>query len=373
MKLFDVYPLFDIEPVKAEGSKVWDKNGVEYLDLYGGHAVISIGHSHPHYVKKISEQLQKIGFYSNSVQIKLQQELADKLGELSGCNDYQLFLCNSGAEANENALKLASFHTGKKKVISFSKGFHGRTSLAVAATDNANIWAPVNLTDNIVILPFNDEQALKEAMSDDVCAVIVEGIQGLGGVEIPTESFLKEIQTLCKQHNALMILDEVQSGYGRSGKFFGYQYTDVKPDIISVAKGMGNGFPIGGILVAPHIKPKHGMLGTTFGGSHLACSAAIAVLDVIKEENLLDNSAKMGQYLMDAVKDIKGVKEVRGLGLMVGIELDGPCAEVRGKIIKEHKIFTGSSSNKNVLRILPALNVTKEDIDKFVSAFKNAI
>jgi acetylornithine aminotransferase len=370
MKLFDVYPLFDIEPAKALGSKLWDKDGVEYLDLYGGHAVISIGHSHPHYVKKITEQINNIGFYSNSVQIKAQHELADKLGEMSGCDDYQLFLCSSGAEANENALKLASFHNGKKKIISFTKGFHGRTSLAVAATDNKNIWAPVNLTDNIEILPFNDEAALEAAMNEEVCAVIVEGIQGLGGVEIPTESFLKKIKALCEKNNALLILDEVQSGYGRSGKFFAFQYTDVKPDIISVAKGMGNGFPIGGILVSPDIKAKHGMLGTTFGGSYLACAAGIAVLDVMKSENLLENSTKMGDYLMDAVKDIEGVKEVRGLGLMVGIELEGPCAEVRGKIIKEHKIFTGSSSNKNVLRILPALNVTKDEIDQFVTAFK---
>lgn len=373
MKLFDVYPLFDIEPVKAEGAKLWDKNGVEYLDLYGGHAVISIGHSHPHYVKKITEQLNNIGFYSNSVQIKLQQELADKLGKLSGYDDYELFLCSSGAEANENALKLASFHANKKKIISFSKGFHGRTSLAVAATDNASIWAPVNKTDNVQILPFNDEAALEAAMTDEVCAVIVEGIQGVGGVYIPTDSFLKKIKMLCEKHGALMIADEVQSGYGRSGKFFAHQYSGVKPDIISIAKGMGNGFPVGGILIKPEIKAKHGMLGTTFGGSYLACAAAIAVLDVMESEKVLENTVQMGNYLMDAVKDIEGVKEVRGLGLMIGIELNEPCAPIRGKILKEHKIFTGSSSNKNTLRVLPALNVKKEDLDKFIVALKSAL
>lgn len=373
MKLFDVYPLFDIEPVKALGSKLWDKDGVEYLDLYGGHAVISIGHSHPHYVTKLSEQLNNIGFYSNSVQIKAQQELADKLGALSGYSDYELFLCSSGAEANENALKLASFHTNKKKIISFSQGFHGRTSLAVAATDNANIWAPVNLTDNTVILPFNDEEALENAMDDEVCAVIVEGIQGIGGVYIPTESFLKKIKTLCEKYNSVMIADEVQSGYGRSGKFFAHQYANVKPDIISIAKGMGNGFPVGGILINPSIKAKHGMLGTTFGGSYLACAASIAVLDVMKDENLLEHSQKMGEYLINAIKDLPGIKEVRGLGLMVGIELHEPCGPLRTKLIKEHKIFTGSASNKNTLRILPALNVKKEDIDKFINVFKSTL
>lgn len=373
MKLFDVYPLFDIEPVKAQGSTIWDKNGVEYLDLYGGHAVISIGHTHPHYVKKITEQLNNIAFYSNSVKIKMQEELAQKLGELSGYTDYQLFLCNSGAEANENALKLASFHNGRKKIISFSKAFHGRTSLAVAATDDAKIWAPVNLTPNIEILPFNDEQALEKAMDGDVCAVIIEGIQGVGGVQIPTNSFLKKIKSLCEKHGALMILDEVQSGYGRSGKFFAHQYAGVKPDIISVAKGMGNGFPVAGILIAPHLKPKHGMLGTTFGGAYLACAAAIAVLDVIKSENLISNSETIGNYLMNELKAIKGVREVRGLGLMIGVELEVPCADIRNQLLSEHKMFTGSSSDKNTLRILPALNIKKEDIDKFIVAFKSVL
>jgi acetylornithine aminotransferase len=371
MKLFDVYPLFDIEPVKAEGSTIWDKNGVKYLDLYGGHAVISIGHSHPHYVKKLTEQLNAIAFYSNSVKIKMQEELADKLGELSGYTDYQLFLCNSGAEANENALKLASFHTGKKKIISFSKAFHGRTSLAVAATDDAKIWAPVNMTDNIVFLPFNDEAAFEKAMNDEVCAVIIEGIQGVGGVHIPTTAFLKKIKSLCEKFGALLIIDEVQSGYGRSGKFFAHQYSDVKPDIITVAKG--NGFPVAAVLIQPNIPGKHGMLGTTFGGNYLACAAAIAVLDVIRDENLLLHSETMGNYLMLELKSIKGVKEVRGLGLMIGVELEDACAPIRNKLLSEHKMFTGSSSDKNTLRILPALNVKKEDIDSFLAAFKSVL
>ena len=373
MKLFDVYPLFDIEPVKAEGSTLWDKDGVKYLDLYGGHAVISIGHTHPHYVKKLTEQLNAIAFYSNSVKIKMQEELADKLGKLSGYTDYQLFLCNSGAEANENALKLASFHNGRKKIISFSKSFHGRTSLAVAATDDAKIWAPVNLTPNIEILPFNDETALEKAMNEEVSAVIIEGIQGVGGVQIPTPSFLKKIKSLCEKVGALLILDEVQSGYGRSGKFFAHQYADVKPDIITVAKGMGNGFPVGAVLIQPNIPAKHGMLGTTFGGNYLACAAAIAVLDVIKDENLVAQSEKMGNYIMNELEGIKGVKEVRGLGLMIGVELEDSCAPVRNQLLSEYKMFTGSSSDKNTLRILPALNVKKEDIDSFLSAFKNVL
>jgi acetylornithine/N-succinyldiaminopimelate aminotransferase len=373
MKLFDVYPLFDIEPVKAQGSYIWDKNGVKYLDLYGGHAVISIGHTHPYYVQKLTEQLNAIGFYSNSVKIKMQEELADKLGALSGYTDYQLFLCNSGAEANENALKLASFHNGKKKVIAFSKSFHGRTSLAVAATDDAKIVAPINMTENIQFLPFNDEVTLEKAMNDDVCAVIIEGMQGVGGVQIPTNSFLKKIKSLCQKHKALFILDEVQSGYGRSGKFFAHQYSGVKPDIITTAKGMGNGFPVAGVLISPDIQPKHSMLGTTFGGNYLACAAAIAVLDVIKKENLIENSLQMGNYLMEQVKGIEGVKEVRGLGLMVGIELDIPCAAIRTELLNEHKMFTGSSSDKNTLRILPALNVSKKEIDLFLGAFKNVM
>jgi len=370
MKLFDVYPLFDIEPVKANGSFIWNKNNVKYLDLYGGHAVISIGHSHPHYVEMLTKQLSEIGFYSNSVKIGLQEELAEKLGRISGYPDYQLFLCNSGAEANENAMKLASFHTGKKKIISFSKSFHGRTSLAVAATDDSKIVAPINETDNILFLPFNDEQAFVEAMNDEVAAVIVEGIQGFGGVNIPSASFLKTIKQLCEKFAALLILDEVQSGYGRSGKFFAHQHANIKPDLISVAKGMGNGFPVAGILIHPAIQAKHGMLGTTFGGNYLACAAAIAVLDVIENENLMLNSKSQGDYLKDALQDIDGVKEVRGLGLMIGIELEFPCVAIRNELLQEHKIFTGSSSDKNTLRILPALNITKEDLDQFIKAFK---
>lgn len=373
MKLFDVYPLFDIEPVKAQGSYIWDKNGTKYLDLYGGHAVISIGHTHPYYVQKLTEQLNQIGFYSNSVKIKLQEELAEKLGTLSGYADYQLFLCNSGAEANENALKLASFHNGKKKVIAFSKSFHGRTSLAVAATDDTKIVAPINVTENIQFLPFNDEAAFEKAMNDDICAVIIEGMQGVGGVQVPTTKFLQKIKSLCEKHNALFILDEIQSGYGRSGKFFSHQHSNVKPDIITTAKGMGNGFPVAGVLIGPDIKPKHSMLGTTFGGNYLACAAAIAVLDVIKKENLIENSLQMGNYLTEQVKNIEGVKEVRGYGLMVGIELDIPCAAIRNELLNEHKIFTGSSSDKNTLRILPALNITKKEIDMFLAAFKNVM
>jgi len=370
MKLFDVYPLFDIEPVKAKGSYVWDKNNVKYLDLYGGHAVISIGHSHPHYVEMLTKQLSEIGFYSNSVKIGLQEELAEKLGRISGYPDYQLFLCNSGAEANENAMKLASFHTGKKKIISFSKSFHGRTSLAVAATDDSKIVAPINETDNILFLPFNDEQSFVNAMNDEVAAVIVEGIQGFGGVNIPSASFLKTIKQLCEKFAALLILDEVQSGYGRSGKFFAHQHANIKPDLISVAKGMGNGFPVAGILIHPAIQAKHGMLGTTFGGNYLACAAAIAVLDVIENENLMLNSKSQGDYLKDALQDIDEVKEVRGLGLMIGIELEFACAAIRNELLQEHKIFTGSSSDKNTLRILPALNITKENLDQFIKAFK---
>lgn len=373
MKNFDVYPLFDIEPVKAEGSYLWDKEGTKYLDLYGGHAVISVGHTHPYYVNKITEQLNRISFYSNSVLIPLQAELAYKLGELSGYIDYNLFLANSGAEANENALKLASFHTNRKKVISFSKSFHGRTSLAVAATDGASMQAPVNKTDNIIMLPFNDEVALEKAFNDEISAVIVEGIQGVGGVQIPSNSFLKKIVSLCEKYNSILILDEVQSGYGRSGKFFAHQYSDVRPDIITTAKGMGNGFPIAGVLIHPKFKAVHGMLGTTFGGNHLACAAGIAVLDIIKNENLIDNAKRMGDYLMDNIKNIGGVREVRGFGLMIGVELEIPCGEIRNTLLKEHKIFTGSSSDKNTIRILPALNIGKEEADLFLNAFKSVL
>lgn len=373
MKTFDVYPLFDIEPVRAEGSYVWDKNNTKYLDLYGGHAVISIGHTHPHYIEKLIGQLNKMAFYSNSVKIPLQEELADKLGALSGYSAYGLFLCNSGAEANENALKLASFHNKRKKIIAFSKSFHGRTSLAVAATDDAKIIAPINETSNIVFLPLNDEAALTHHLTDEVCAVIVEGIQGVGGVHVANASFLQLMRTLCDQTGAIMILDEVQSGYGRSGYFFAHQHAGVQPDLITVAKGMGNGFPVGGVLIAPKFEAKHGMLGTTFGGNYLACAAAIAVLDVIASEQLITHASQIGMYLINELKTIPQVKEVRGMGLMIGIELNEPCAAIRNKLLHEHQIFTGASSDKNTLRILPALNLHKRDADTFLAAFKQVI
>lgn len=373
MNLFDVYPLFDITPVRGEGCYLYDEKGTRYLDLYGGHAVISIGHSHPLYVKAISEQLHKLGFYSNSVKIPQQNVLAEKLGELSGYNDYSLFLCNSGAEANENALKLASFQNGRKKILAFQKSFHGRTSLAVAATNDTSIQARVNENSDIVFLPWNDEAALRNAFNDDICAVIIEGIQGVGGVNIPNASFLKLLRTLCDKHGASLILDEVQSGYGRSGYFFAHQYAGIKADIISVAKGMGNGFPIGGILISPAYKAKHGLLGTTFGGNYLACAAGIAVLDVIKNENLIENAKELGDYLVEQLQSISGIKEIRGMGLMVGIELNQPCAAVRNELLNKHEIFTGTSSNKNTLRILPPLVVTKAEIDQFLEAFHSSL
>lgn len=367
MKLFDVYPLLDVEPVKASGCWIWDKKGNKYLDLYGGHAVISIGHTHPHYVKAIEEQMHKIGFYSNSVRIPQQEELATKLGELSGYPDYRLFLCNSGAEANENALKLASFHNGRKKIIAFSKAFHGRTSLAVAATDNPSIVAPVNETGNIQFLPFNDESALETAMNDSVSSVIIEGMQGVGGVQVPSDSFLQKARALCDQFGAVLILDEVQSGYGRSGKFFSHQFSGIKPDLITVAKGMGNGFPIGGVLISPVFKEKHHMLGTTFGGNHLACAAAIAVLDVIKNEKLMINARAIGDYMMGVLKKITGIRELRGRGLMIGIELEMPYEAIRNELIFTHRIFTGTSG-KNTIRILPPLTLSKDEADIFLHA-----
>ena len=370
MKLFDVYPLFNITPVKAEGCHVWDSEGKEYLDLYGGHAVISIGHSHPYYTSKISEQLSKIGFYSNSVQNPLQVELAGKLGKISGCEDYQLFLCNSGAEANENAIKLASFVTGKKKIISYSKGFHGRTSAAVSITDNPKIIAPVNETENAIILPFNDLEATKKALSmGNVAAVIVEGIQGIGGIHIPEKSFLIELQNLTKQYNALLILDEIQSGYGRSGRFFAFQYANIQPDIITTAKGMGNGFPIGGVLIAPEIKPWHGMLGTTFGGNHLACAAGIAVLDIIQNENLVENAEKVGQFIKEKLAELEGNFEIRGEGLMIGLEFAFPIKEIRQKLLFDYGIFTGVSG-QNIIRLLPPLSLTIQQAEEFLAAFE---
>ncbi len=373
MNLFDVYPLFDITLVKAEGSYIWDDKGTKYLDLYGGHAVISIGHKHPHYVQMLTEQLNNIAFYSNAVKMPLQTVLAEKLGKLSGYEDYSLFLCNSGAEANENALKLASFHNGRKKIIAFSKSFHGRTSLAVAATDDASIVSPVNQTENITFLPFNDIEAASQHITDEVCAVIIEGIQGVGGVQIPTTQFLQHLSALCEKTGAILILDEVQSGYGRSGKFFAHQHADIKPHLITVAKGMGNGFPVGGVLIHPMFKAKYSMLGTTFGGNYLACAAAIAVLDVIEQENLVEKAAEMGEYIVNALKSHNAIKEIRSLGLMIGIELYTTCAPVRSELLFTHHIFTGSSSDKNTLRILPALNLAKSDADIFIDAFHQVL
>ncbi len=374
MKLFDVYSLFDLTPDHAKGCYLWDVKGEKYLDLYGGHAVISIGHSHPHYIKTITDQLQKIGFYSNSVHIAGQQKVADLLGELSGYPDYQLFLVNSGAEANENAIKLASFYNGKKKVLSFSRAFHGRTSVAVAATDNQKIVAPVNETENVVFVDFNDEEGVEKAFAEhDFSSVIVEGIQGVGGVQMPTNSFLKTIQKLCREHDTVFIADEVQSGYGRTGKFFAHQWAGVKPDIISMAKGMGNGFPVGGILISPKIKPQKGMLGTTFGGNYLACSAAQAVLEVMTKEELMQNAVEMGSYLMERLKEVHQIKEIRARGLMIGIELEKPCAEIRLKLIQKHHILTGNASQPNTLRILPSLTVEKPEIDALITALKEEL
>ncbi len=370
MKLFNVYPLFDIEPVRAQSCYVYDKNDTEYLDLYGGHAVISIGHSHPHYVGKIAEQLAKIGFYSNSVQNHLQQELAQKLGEQSAYEDFDLFLCNSGAEANENALKLSSFHTRRKRVISFKKSFHGRTSAAVAITDNPNIIAPINASLDTCILPLNDAQAFKhEINKSDVCAVIMEGIQGVGGIHTPHDSFLKLVRECCTETGTMLIMDEIQSGYGRSGKFFAHQHTDIVPDLITLAKGMGNGFPIGGVMIAPFFEAQYGMLGTTFGGNHLACAAAIAVLDVMKDERLTENAAEMGDYMMNALKQMPQIKEVRGKGLMIGIEFEHPIKELRQKLLFEEKIFTGVSGT-HIVRLLPPLCLNKAEADVFLSALE---
>jgi len=370
MKLFDVYPINDINIVKAKGAKVWDDKEQEYLDMYGGHAVISIGHTHPHYVKRITDQLNKIAFYSNSIRIRLQQQLAEKLGTVSGKEDYQLFLCNSGAEANENALKLASFHTGRKKIIAFSKSFHGRTSLAVAATDNPSIVAPVNETDNVVFLPFNDEVTLENyfvAHGTDVAAVIIEGIQGVGGIVEATPLFLQTIRTVCNEYGAVFIADSVQCGYGRTGKFFSHDYAGVNADVYSMAKGMGNGFPIGGILVAPHIKPKYGMLGTTFGGNHLACAAALAVLEVIEAEDLLQNAEKVGQHLMNELKQLPLIKNVRGKGLMIGFDVPEEYKDLRKNLLFRQHIFTGEAK-PNVVRLLPSLALTIEEADRFLTA-----
>lgn len=370
MKLFDVYKLWPIEPVKAKGLKIWDKDGVEYTDLYGGHAVISIGHCHETYVDMLQEQLNKLGFYSNAVQNSLQRELASTLGRVSGYEDFTLFLCNSGAEANENALKLASFHTGKRRFIAMEKAFHGRTFGAVAATDNPKIRAPFNLTDHITFVQMNDITAVDKCLSTgEYAGVIIEGIQGVAGIYEPDAQFLQEVSSLCKKHTALLILDEVQSGYGRTGKFFAHQHAGVVPDIITTAKGMGNGFPIGGVLVAPHIKPSYGMLGTTFGGNHLACTAALAVLKVIEEEKLVENSQAIGDYLIEELSKMPIFKEVRGRGLMIGMELNPGYETLRDKLLFEEHMFTGGAG-ANVIRLLPPLTIDKQTADKFIDAVK---
>ena len=370
MNLFPVYPLFDITPVKGQGAWIWDDQGQKYLDLYGGHAVISIGHSHPHYVQRIQEQLSRIGFYSNSVQNPLQQELAEKLGKLSGYDDYSLFLINSGAEAIENALKLASFHTKRTKIIAFKGAFHGRTSAAVAITDNPKIQAPINPTSHVVYIPFNDVDALEwEMAKGDVCAVIAESMQGVGGVYVTSDEFWQAARRLCDKHGTVLIADEIQAGYGRSGRFFGHQYSGVRADLITIAKGMGNGFPIGGVLIGPQFEAWYGMLGTTFGGNHLACAAALAVLEVMESEKLVGHAESMGNYLMDKLRSHPLVKEVRGKGLMIGLELTVPAGDIRKKLLFENHIFTGSSLT-HVIRLLPPLNLTQEEADVFLANFE---
>lgn len=373
MELFDVYPLLDVIPVSANGCYITDDRGVEYLDLYGGHAVISIGHSHPHYIRRIKEQLDRIGFYSNSVINPLQKELAKKLGETSGLEDYRLFLCNSGAEANENALKMASFATGKRRVVAFSKAFHGRTSAALGVTDNDNIRAALNRGQDVTFLPLNDIVAVeKELQKGDVCAVIVEGIQGIGGIRIPEISFLQNLQVLCEKAGCKLILDEIQSGYGRSGKFFAFQEANIEPDIVTVAKGMANGFPMGGVLIKPGIEARHGMLGTTFGGNYLACAAGLAVLEVIESEDLIINADITGKFLLSELRKISGIKEVRGRGLMIGLEFDSPVNELRKTLLKDEFIFTGVSST-NIIRLLPPLSLTQKEANVFIKALRRLL
>lgn len=373
MKLFDVYPLFDIEIERGKGCNVWDTKGTEYLDLYGGHAVISVGHSHPRYLAALQEQASKLCFYSNSVINSLQQQLADRLGKASGYDDYQLFLINSGAEANENALKLASFHTGRKRVISFGKAFHGRTSLAVEATDNPKIVSPVNAGGHVTFVELGDiEGVRRELAKSDVAAVIIEGIQGVGGIRIPSADFLQQLREECDKTGTVLILDEIQSGYGRSGRFFAHQHAGIRPDIITMAKGIANGFPMGAVLISPKFKPVYGMLGTTFGGNHLGCAAAIAVLDIFEEEKLVDNAREVGQYLIDELRKIDGIKDVRGEGLMIGIEMEQPVKELRSRLIHDEKVFTGASGT-NVIRLLPPLCLTREQADDFLTRFRRAL
>ena len=374
MDLFEVYPLYDIKPVSASGSYISDAEGQRFLDLYGGHAVISIGHSHPHYIKALKDQLDKIGFYSNSIINPLQLELAAKLKELSECHLYQLFLCNSGAEANENALKLASFHTGRSKVIAFNNSFHGRTSAAVAVTDNQNIWAPINKQHQVEFLDLNDYQAVEYALEKgDVCAVIIEAIQGVGGLDEPSTEFYQKLAYLCSEKEVVLIADEVQSGYGRSGKFFGFQHHGIEPDLITIAKGMGNGFPIGGVLIHEKFEAKKGILGTTFGGNHLACAAGISVLEVIENEELMDNARALGEYFRTKAAEVPQVKKVKGRGLMLGLEFDFEVADLRKRLIYNQQVFTGSSKDKFVLRILPALNIGPSEIDTFFDALKREL
>lgn len=376
MNLFPVYPLFNINPVKAEGSFLWDEKGEKYLDFYGGHAVISIGHNHPYYKNKLKDQLEKISFYSNSVQNNLQTELAEKLGKISGYENYWVFLCNSGAEANENALKLGSFHNGKKKVIYFSGSFHGRTSAAVSVTDNPKIVAPVNYSERFIKCEWNNVSQLKQLFTNhqnEISSVIIEGIQGVGGIILPTEEMIKTLKKLCFENEVILIMDEVQSGYGRSGKFFAHQEFDIQPDLITVAKGMGNGFPIGGVLISPKFEASNGLLGTTFGGNHLACAAGIAVLDIIKNENLIENSEKIGAYIESKIRDFNHIKSIRRRGLMIGIELDQPCAEIRSNLLTKHHVFTGNSNDSKVLRILPALNITEKEADIFIDALESVL
>lgn len=382
MKLFDVYPLFDVNIVRGQGCRVWDDKGQEYLDLYGGHAVISIGHSHPHYIRKVTEQLNKIGFYSNSVINKLQQELAERLGRISGYDDYQLFLINSGAEANENALKLASFTNGRTRVLSAEKAFHGRTSLAVEVTNNPKIIAPINNNGHVTYLPLNDLNAWEEELQKgDVCAVILECIQGVGGIQLATPEFAQGLQRLCKQHNTVFICDEIQCGYGRSGKFFAHQWLGIKPDMITVAKGIANGFPMAGVLIAPEFEPVYGQLGTTFGGNHLACAAALAVLDVFEEEGLVENAREVGEYLMEGIRSLRcdgiatygtHITDVRGRGLMIGIDLDVPHKDVRQPLIFQEHCFTGCAGT-NILRLLPPLCLTKTEVDEFIEKLKKVL
>ena len=373
MELFDVYPLYPIEPVKALGCQLWDKEGTEYLDLYGGHAVISIGHSHPQYVKRLSDQLANLGFYSNAVQNSLQKELALKLGQASGYQEYKLFLCSTGAEANENALKLASFHTGRKKIVAVEGAFHGRTSGAVAATHNPKIVAPFNSDHEVEFIPLNDLDALEIAIDDDVAGFIVEGVQGVAGLYEPTKEFLQKAQDLCEAHGVVFILDEVQSGAGRTGKFFAHQHAGIRPDVITLAKGMGNGFPVASVLISPQIEPWHGMLGTTFGGNHLACVAALSVLEVLQSEGLIAKANQLGAYVAKELEGLDGVTEVRGKGLMIGAEFEFPVAVLRKKLLFDHKIFTGSAANKNTLRLLPPLSVTEQELDQFFEALKQEI